>query len=214
MRSRQLRNRLIELEREQVEVKRKLDALELKRQQQAVRGNVQKQLLEQIPIVHQAMRTPNFVPIDASPLDIEAAKFLDGPPSAQPTAAAFNTTSYEHFKMLRSNRAQSREQELLQKRFADCNANPIDNVLDVSDIHNRELITPLFKDFMLRHIAPHSVNDKAHFKYCSNKQWHTLPLSAIYDKLMSDLDSVGFELEDGADFDASDSNRDVTVNIV
>jgi hypothetical protein len=51
------------------------------------------------------------------------------------------------------------------------------------------------------------------FHYHCGDQWHQVPITKVYTQIIEDLDSVGFEIRDGALFETSNSNKDVIVNI-
>jgi hypothetical protein len=206
----QLQKRLNELQRQHEEVQRQIDELDIKRQQRVVKANIQKQLIERIPLAAKAFNAYDNVLQDAQ----LANTFLNTEPVEPPSRREFIASSYEEFQHLHSEPMKNQELEALQEIFDILDANPFGYTANISNIHNRELITPFFKEFMLKHIAPHSVNDKLLFKYQSRDgEWHTVSLRAIYEQLMLDLDSVGFEMRVGEDFDPSDTNGDITLKV-
>jgi hypothetical protein len=202
-----LQQRLVELQHPQALIKQELDELDIKHEQRKYQSKVQQSLLQQIPIVANAFHSPD-IPEEADD-DIDnvlAATFLDLATPAPPSPVdAFNPASYAEFRRQRTARAKNDERSILKERFDELDAHPFGYQLNLDDIHNRELITPMFKSFFKKHVLPS--NDKIVFKYIGlNGQWHTRRLLDVLLIIQSDFDSVGFEYDasDG-EFDRSDA---------
>jgi hypothetical protein len=175
---------------------------------------VQKQLIEQIPVVHNAFTSPDLVDAGEYGDDVLALEFdeLTGP-KPKPISAAFNATSYAEFKRQRSQRAKDIERKQMGTIFDKLDKHPFDTEVDVSAIRNRELMTPFVKAYILKHIADVAIIAKLMFHYHCGEQWQTVPILKVYDQLIQDLDSIGFELQSGADFETSDSNQNAYHNL-
>jgi hypothetical protein len=228
-----LQKRLDELQQEQTVIKRRIEELETKKQQERVKqvadrtqalfeeliaqdehqSVIKPSLLQQIPVVANTFHTPG-IPETVNDYDNIAAVYLGEEPAPNPNPKDyFNPASYAEFRRFRTAQFKHTESALLRQRFDELDAHPFDHNVDLSDIHNRELITPLFKEFMLKHIAQRGVKDKIQFRYHCAGSWHSVKLSSVFTQLMTDLDTVGFDIHENTEFEGSDVQGDVKVNI-
>jgi hypothetical protein len=173
--ARLLRRRLQELESEHKRMVAIIEDLNIKKDQQKIRSKIQPQQLLQLPIVHNTLMkleslndTIDEYGLDAPDFDdLELANtYLDPePPQHTPQPKdSFNPSSYAEFVRVRTDQVKSKERESLHRRFQYLDEHPFEYVVDLSDIQNRDLITPLFKSFMLKHIANHAFVSKIQFR--------------------------------------------------
>jgi hypothetical protein len=86
----------------------------------------------------------------------------------------FNPTSYLEFKRQRSKFAKDIEQKTLETESKKPDQNPFADFVDLGTIHNGKLMTPSFKECMLKHIVTYSTSDKLQFR-CHRADNATLP---------------------------------------